>query len=68
MISILMLMGRIERYKNTMTILRYSGADKAVIFKIHMKECVSENIFCIILMPLMMLIDVLIIKHEIKNS
>lgn len=67
MISVLMLMGRIERYKNTMMILRYSGADKSVIFKIHMKECLSENVFCIILMPVMLLIDMLIIRHNIEK-
>lgn len=67
MISVLMLMSRIEKYKNTMTILRYSGADKSVIFKIYMKECFSESLYCIILMPLMLLIYVLVIRHETKG-
>ena len=66
MISVLMLMSRIEKYKNTMTILRYSGADKSVIFKIYMKECFSESLYCIILMPLMLLIYVLVIRYETK--
>ena len=57
----------IEKYKNTMTILRYSGADKSVIFKIYMKECFSESLYCIILMPLMLLIYVLVIRHETKG-
>lgn len=65
-ISVLMLMSRIEKYKNTMTILRYSGADKSVIFKIYMKECFRESLYCIILMPLMLLIYVLVIRHETK--
>ena len=67
MISVLMLMSRIEKYKNTMTILRYSGADKSVIFKIYMKECFSESLYCIILMPLMLLIYVLVIRYETKG-
>ena len=50
-----------------MTILRYSGADKSVIFKIYMKECFSESLYCIILMPLMLLIYVLVIRHETKG-
>ncbi len=67
MLSVLMLMSRIERYKNTMTILRYSGADKSVIFRIHIRECIRENIYCVIMLPVMLLIDVLIIRESIKD-
>ena len=53
---------RILRHKETMQILLNSGADRSIIFHIYMKWCVRESVYCIILMPVILIVDAMIIR------
>ena len=45
-----------------MQILLNSGADRSIIFHIYMKWCVRESVYCIILMPVILIVDAMIIR------
>lgn len=61
-IAVLILNSRILRHKETMQILLNSGADRSIIFRIYMKWCVRESMYCIILMPVILIVDAMIIR------
>ena len=61
-IAVLVLNSRILRHKETMQILLNSGADRSIIFHIYMKWCVRESVYCIILMPVILIVDAMIIR------
>lgn len=65
MISIMVLNNRINQYKPVMQLLRRSGADKSVVFNILMRDCIWQNLYCIILMPVMLLIEAIIIRKNV---
>lgn len=65
MISIMVLNNRINQYKPVMQLLRRSGADKRVVFNILMRDCIWQNLYCIILMPVMLLIEAIIIRKNV---
>ena len=65
MISIMVLNSRINQYKPVMQLLRRSGADKSVVFNILMRDCIWQNLYCIILMPVMLLIEAIIIRKNV---
>ena len=65
MISIMVLNNRIHQYGPVMQILRRSGADKSVVFNILVRDCIWQNLYCIILMPVMLLIEAIIIRKNV---
>lgn len=66
-VLILVLKKRIEVYQERMRILRNTGADKNTIFRIYMCECIREALWCIILMPFMLILEVLIVKKAVRR-
>ena len=65
MLSIMVLNNRIHQYKPVMQLLRRSGADKSVVFNILIRDCIWQNLYCIILMPVMLLIEAIIIRKNV---
>ena len=65
MISIMGLNNRINQYKPVMQLLRRSGADKSVVFNILLSDCIWQNLYCIILIPVMLLIESIIIRKNV---
>lgn len=61
----LVLNNRIHQYGPVMQLLRRSGADKRVVFNILMRDCIWQNLYCIILMPVMLLIEAIIIRKNV---
>lgn len=63
-VSIIILNNRLDKYQDRIRILKHNGADVNVLVKICMIESVRELIWCIILMPVLLLIHFIIIKYK----
>lgn len=66
-VSLIILKNRLLQYQGRINILRNTGADKDVIFNIYMKQSIREMLWCIMLMPLMIILDIICIKRYIRN-
>ena len=66
-VSLIILKNRLLQYQGRINILRNTGADKDVIFNIYMKQSIREMLWCIMLMPLMLILDIICIKRYIRN-
>ena len=66
-VSLIILRTRLLQYHGRINILRNTGADKDVIFSIYMKQSIREMLWCIILMPLMLILEIICIKRYIRN-
>lgn len=66
-VSLIILKNRLLQYQGRINILRNTGADKDVIFSIYMKQSIREMLWCIMLMPLMIILDIICIKRYIRN-
>lgn len=66
-VSLIILKNRLLQYQGRINILRNAGADKDVIFNIYMKQSIREMLWCIMLMPLMIILDIICIKRYIRN-
>lgn len=64
-VSLIILRNRLLQYQNRINILRNTGADKDIIFGIYMKQSIREMLWCIILMPLMLILEIICIKRGI---
>lgn len=66
-VSLIILKNRLLQYQGRINILRNTGADKDVIFSIYMKQSIREMLWCIMLMPLMLILGIICIKRYIRN-
>lgn len=66
-VSLIILKNRLLQYQGRINILRNTGADKDVIFNIYMKQSIREMLWCIMLMPLMIILGIICIKRYIRN-
>lgn len=66
-VSLIILKNRLLQYQSRINILRNTGADKDVIFNIYMKQSIREMLWCIMLMPLMLILGIICIKRYIRN-
>lgn len=66
-VSLIILRNRLSQYQDRIRILRNTGANKDVIFSLYIKQSVREMLWCIILMPLMLILEIICIKREICN-
>lgn len=66
-VSLIILKNRLLQYQGRINILRNTGADKDVIFNIYMKQSIREMLWCIMLMPLMLILGIICIKRYIRN-
>ena len=66
-VSLIILRNRLLQYQGRINILRNTGADKDVIFNIYMKQSIREMLWCIMLMPLMLILGIICIKRYIRN-
>jgi hypothetical protein len=65
LISMVILMNRIDRNKASLDILGKTGADKSTQIKICMIECIRENIWCIVVFPISIIIDYFVIRSRV---
>ena len=65
LVSVVVLCNRLDKYKNRLTILKQTGADKKVLIRICMVECVREALWCVWLLPLMLIIDYVIVRKRV---
>lgn len=66
-VNIHVLNNRIEKYNDRMRVLKSTGANKSTIIKMHMLQCVRESLWCIILMPFVLILDILFIKRGLRD-
>ena len=66
-VSLIILKNRLLQYQSRINILRNTGASKDIIFDMYMKQSIREMLWCIMLMPLMIILDIICIKRYIRN-
>lgn len=53
--------------RSRIMILRSTGADKDVIFKVYMTMCIRESLWCIILAPVVLILEAVCLKLGLKR-
>lgn len=66
-VSLIILKNRFFQFSDRIKILRNTGASKDIIFDMYMKQNIREMLWCIMLMPLMIILDIICIKRYIRN-
>lgn len=66
-VSLIILKNRFFQFSDRIKILRNTGASKDIIFDMYMKQSILEMLWCIMLMPLMIILDIICIKRYIRN-
>ena len=66
-VSLVILVTRMKQYKDIIRVMRNTGADREVIEKICMKECIVLSLWCIILAPVTLVAEYLVIHKIIKG-
>lgn len=66
-VSLIILKNRFFQFSNRIKILRNTGASKDIIFDMYMRQSIREMLWCIMLMPLMIILDIICIKRYIRN-
>lgn len=66
-VSLIILKNRLFQFSDRIKILRNIGANKDIIFDMYMKQSIREMLWCIMLMPLMIILDIICIKRYIRN-
>lgn len=66
-VSLIILKNRFFQFSDRIKILRNTGASKDIIFDMYMKQSIWEMLWCIMLMPLMIILDIICIKRYIRN-
>lgn len=66
-ISMIILRNRLLQYRDRIKILINTGADNDVIFSIYMKQSIREMLWCIILMPMMLILEIICIKRGLRD-
>jgi len=66
-VSLIILKNRFFQFSDRIKILRNTGANKDIIFDMYMKQSIREMLWCIMLMPLMIILDIICIKRYIRN-
>lgn len=66
-VSLIILKNRFFQFSDRIKILRNTGANKDIIFDMYMKQSIREMLWCIMLMPLMIILDIICIKMYIRN-
>ena len=66
-VSLIILKNRFFQFSDRIKILRNTGASKDIIFDMYMKQSIREMLWCIMLMPLMIILDIICIKRYIRN-
>ena len=66
-VSLVILVTRMKQYKDIIRVMRNTGADREVIEKICMKECIVLSLWCIILAPVTLVAEYLVIHKTIKG-
>lgn len=66
-VSLIILKNRFFQFSDRIKILRNTGASKDIIFDMYMKQSIREMLWCIMLMPLMIILDIICIKMYIRN-
>ena len=67
LVSMVIVSNRMEKHSHNLAILKQTGADKSVLVKIFMIECVRESIWCIVVFPVMLIIDYVIVRRKIME-
>lgn len=66
-VSLIILKNRLFQFSDRIKILRNIGANKDIIFDMYMKQSIREMLWCIMLMPLMIILNIICIKRYIRN-
>lgn len=66
-VSLIILKNRFFQFSDRIKILRNTGASKDIIFDMYIKQSIREMLWCIMLMPLMIILDIICIKRYIRN-
>ncbi|MGN0328834.1 MAG: FtsX-like permease family protein [Lachnospira sp.] len=66
LVSVVVVLNRMDRYRNRLAILKQTGADRKMLVRMCMIECVRESVWCILLFPVMLIIDYIIIRSRIS--
>ena len=66
-VSLIILKNRLFQFSDRIKILRNTGANKDIIFDMYMKQSIREMLWCIMLMPLMLILGIICIKRYIRN-
>jgi ABC-type antimicrobial peptide transport system permease subunit len=66
-VSLIILKNRLFQFSDRIKILRNTGANKDIIFDMYMKQSIREMLWCIMLMPLMIILNIICIKRYIRN-
>lgn len=66
-VSLIILKNRFFQFSDRIKILRNTGASKDIIFDMYMKQSIREMLWCIMLMPLMIILNIICIKRYIRN-
>lgn len=66
-VSLIILKNRFFQFSDRIKILRNTGANKDIIFDMYMRQSIREMLWCIMLMPLMIILDIICIKRYIRN-
>ena len=66
-VSLIILKNRLIQFSDRIKILRNTGANKDIIFDMYMKQSIREMLWCIMLMPLMIILNIICIKRYIRN-
>ena len=54
--SSIVVKSRMERYRSRLKLLSDTGADKKVLMRIVLKECIRESLWFVLLLPVNMLV------------
>jgi hypothetical protein len=65
LISMVILMNRIDKNKASLDILGKTGADESMRIKICMIECIRENVWCIVVFPISIILDYFVIRRKV---
>jgi hypothetical protein len=65
LISLVILMNRLEKNRTSLDILAKTGASRSVRVKICMIECLRESLWCIVVFPLSVLIGYLTVRSRV---
>lgn len=66
-VIMLVLRNTMSEYRSRIMILRSTGADKDVIFKVYMTMCIRESLWCIILAPVVLILEAVCLKLGLKS-
>lgn len=66
-VSLIILKNRFFQFSDRIKILRNTGASKDIIFDMYMRQSIREMLWCIMLMPLMIILYIICIKRYIRN-